>query len=327
MKNLKSIEEVSALIASGQPLSLAGSAESLQQLPAGNWIGGTINYFTTAEGCETSADKLLVNTFPADAEVTFQVYEAATVQNLVDESPDRGYAQVITPSGCTTLEQFALFGRDAEDAFLKPVVGWVSGVPLEGIGTAKPAVFLGQDASVWEDAMVAAHVSLPAGQLASLSIVNIFEPETDCVVRFAQTGLTASECLVNGQPQKLVDFLRAHNNAEGRLPLMGDFGGAQVNVSIQSVDQETGLVTFYAPVFADTDYHLAQDVADYAASFAHLTAAPSHGDIAFSCNCILNYLHGELEGRKTGSDVGPITFGEIAFQLINQTLVRLHIHA
>jgi hypothetical protein len=39
----------------------------------------------------------------------------------------------------------------------------------------------------------------------------------------------------------------------------------------------------------------------------------------------LNYLYGKLEGRKTGDLTGPITFGEIAFQLLNQTLVYLEV--
>ena len=38
---------------------------------------------------------------------------------------------------------------------------------------------------------------------------------------------------------------------------------------------------------------------------------------------MLNYLYAELEGKKTGSIVGPITFGEIAYVLLNQTLVHL----
>ena len=45
----------------------------------------------------------------------------------------------------------------------------------------------------------------------------------------------------------------------------------------------------------------------------------------FSCNCILNYLYSELEGKKTGGITGPITFGEIAYQLLNQTMVYLTI--
>ena len=45
----------------------------------------------------------------------------------------------------------------------------------------------------------------------------------------------------------------------------------------------------------------------------------------FSCNCILNYLYGELEGKKIDNISGPITFGEIGYQLLNQTLTFLYI--
>jgi hypothetical protein len=45
----------------------------------------------------------------------------------------------------------------------------------------------------------------------------------------------------------------------------------------------------------------------------------------FSCNSILNFLHGEMEGSKIENFDGPVTFGEIAFQLANQTLVYISV--
>jgi light-regulated signal transduction histidine kinase (bacteriophytochrome) len=39
----------------------------------------------------------------------------------------------------------------------------------------------------------------------------------------------------------------------------------------------------------------------------------------------LNYVHAGLEGRRTPGFLGPATFGEIAYQLLNQTLVYLRI--
>lgn len=45
----------------------------------------------------------------------------------------------------------------------------------------------------------------------------------------------------------------------------------------------------------------------------------------FSCNCTLNFLYSELEGKRTGQLVGPVAFGEIAYQGLNQTLVYLQI--
>lgn len=43
----------------------------------------------------------------------------------------------------------------------------------------------------------------------------------------------------------------------------------------------------------------------------------------FSCNCILNFVFAHLEGKKIGDLVGPITFGEIAYILLNQTMVYI----
>ena len=47
--------------------------------------------------------------------------------------------------------------------------------------------------------------------------------------------------------------------------------------------------------------------------------------VFFSCNCVLNYLYSNLEGKKVGSFTGPMTFGEIAYVLLNQTLVYLQV--
>jgi hypothetical protein len=40
----------------------------------------------------------------------------------------------------------------------------------------------------------------------------------------------------------------------------------------------------------------------------------------FSCNCILKYA--EIEGKKVGR-VASMTFGEVAYILLNQSLVNL----
>jgi len=64
---LQSIPEVQAAIAAGESLFLAGSREALSQLPAGNWVGGTICYFMTDEGGVVSEDRIFVNKIPACA--------------------------------------------------------------------------------------------------------------------------------------------------------------------------------------------------------------------------------------------------------------------
>ncbi len=106
---------------------------------------------------------------------------------------------------------------------------------------------------------------------------------------------------------------------------MADYFGAKVNVSIQNVDPSKHEVRFYAPVFAGVSYKHAKPLQDYVEQFTamlplHLTNHP-----AFSCNCILNYLYSELEGKRTGKITGPATFGEVVYQLLNQTVAYLTI--
>jgi hypothetical protein len=38
-----------------------------------------------------------------------------------------------------------------------------------------------------------------------------------------------------------------------------------------------------------------------------------HRTTAFSCNCVHNFVYGDLQGRRTGTLQGPMTFGEIAY--------------
>src|SRR2546428_12260923 len=64
---------------------------------------------------------------------------------------------------------------------------------------------------------------------------------------------------------------------------------------------------------------MSKPVPDYVESFKSATVGMSH-EVPFACNCVLNFLYGKLEGTHAGL-AGPFTFGEIAFQLLNQTMV------
>jgi hypothetical protein len=70
-------------------------------------------------------------------------------------------------------------------------------------------------------------------------------------------------------------------------------------------------------------YRPAKPLDDYVRRFPERLSAEHNGEIAFSCNCIFNYLHSKLGGKRTGAFLGPITFGEVAYQLVNQTLAYL----
>jgi hypothetical protein len=98
-----------------------------------------------------------------------------------------------------------------------------------------------------------------------------------------------------------------------------------INTSFQGVDDATRTVKFYAPVFKGAEYRLATMEGNYVERFRKEMPTQAGDTLVFSCNCILNYQYAGLEGKQTGNVTGPVTFGEIAYQLLNQTLVYLNI--
>jgi hypothetical protein len=321
---LHSIAEVQAAIAGGKNLFLAGSREALSQLPQGNWVGGTICYFMTDEGGLLSEDKIFVTEVPEFArEVRIAEYDRNHLEQLYKEAPDNGFSYLVLPASPKLLKSYAENVSSFDGFLMHPVVGWVAGVRVDRIGTEFSAVFNGKTGAVLEDKAVALHVSLPAGKMAELDIVNIFKGGAGDVIRFKEEGFQAVGCIIDGKPANLADYIAAKGiNTE--LPLVGDYNGSSINVSILKVDPAAHTVDLYAPVFAGVDYRFAEPVEDYSCAFAEMVGV-DQAEPEFACNCILNFLYGKLEGKKTGSVTGPITFGEIAHQLLNQTLVRLYL--
>ena len=158
--------------------------------------------------------------------------------------------------------------------------------------------------------------------MASIGIVNLFKQGDGDSLRFEEEGFTVKTCLVNGEPRDSAQYLKA-NRIDTRLPLVANYAGAMVNVSFQAVREADGAVDLYAPVFRDVEYRIAAPVDNCIEAFKR--ALPHGTSAVFSCNCILNFLYSELEGKTTEGMYGPVTFGEIAYQLLNQTLVFLEI--
>jgi hypothetical protein len=319
---LYSIIEVQKQIATGKPLFLAGSESALSQLSKGNWIGGTIPYFMDAKGGTCSESEIFVNEVP-DCALGFEIaeYTKETLPSICTDAPTNGFSFVIVPAGSPAHIAYAQDGPHYEEMYLKPVVGWISGVLLSDIGHTQPKVFNGRTCESSSVRAIVMHVALPTGKQADLEIVNVFKQGHGDTITFSSAGFSASKCFVNGKPGNLAEYMLS-TRADSRLPLTADYNGSIVNVAVQSVDEATATVNFYAPVFAGVDYRFAMPVPDYVAAFDSAMHSNEHPS-AFSCNCILNYVYGDLEGKQTGSITGPITFGEIAHQLLNQTLVRL----
>ncbi len=320
---LQTIVEVSEEIEQGTPLLLAGNERALRALPRGNWIAGTTAYFMELEGGVSSRDRIFVTRLPECATgARILSYSAGSLPGLLEDAPENGYTVLILPAGSAAHAGYARGAAHYPGMFVKPVVGWVSGSSLDGADRRSPKVIDGTTGDCSGDRAVAMHVDLPPGKLAELEIVNAFRPGDGAGLRFPHTGFQAESCVAGGETFPFAQYLD-RCQADMRLPLTADYNGSIVNVSIESVDTQTGVVKFFAPVFEGVEYKLAAPLPDYSRAFDGLIE--DRGEPAFACNCVLNYLYCHLEGRAAGTITGPVTYGEIANILLNQTLVRLFI--
>jgi len=321
---LMSVEQAASLIQSGKALSIAGDKQLLAALPKGQWIGGTIPYFVDESGGVHTRDRLFVTEVPTFAEaVRIQTYAVDALPDIASDAPDNGYTLLILPAASEVHLRYAHDAPGYPGLFMKHIVGWIAGVDLAEIGADKALVFDGRTGTSHAAHAIAMHVSLPANRYAQIGIVNCFQQGAGDAISFPEDGFVVDACEVNGVPRRFADYL-AEIKADTRLPLVADYNGVAVNVSIQSVAEDHSKVDLYAPVFQNVVYKFAEPIGDYVNAFAAQVSDAQSAN-GFSCNCILNYLYGGLEGRRVGGFTGPVTFGEIAYQLLNQTLVYLQI--
>lgn len=318
---LIALEEAAQRITRGEALVIAGDESVLSELPKGRWVGGSIPYFIGAEGGVFSTDRVFVTSLgTVFSDVSIREYSVDTIANIAKDAPENGLTFLILPASTPIHARYAQDSPGYEQLFLKPIVGWVSGVATADIGS-KPAVVVdGATGRKSTSTAVALHGTLPPGRSARVGVINIFQQGTGDTIEFENDGFSVKDCLVAGKRINFADYLR-EKQVDTKLPLVADYFGTMVNVSFQRSDEAEKTVHFFAPVFRGVTYKFAADVGDYPLAFKRATASLPAESVVFSCNCILNYLYGHLEGKKTGALTGPVTFGEIAYQLLNQTLV------
>jgi hypothetical protein len=312
------------LITTGKRLLLAGDERLLTGLPKGEWIGGTIPYFMAPDGGVHTADALFVTELPPSEALTIKRYTVTELSGIAADHPGHGFTVLLVPAFTGIHQEFANNVADYPGVFDRPLIGWIAGVALEDIGKVSPKVFDGLAGSSSDGDAVAMHVELNQDDTVAVNIINLFTPGNGDTISFEQAAFSVHEALVNGEPANFARYLTDHGT-DTRLPLVGDYSGAMINVSIRLVDAAAGKVDFYAPVFPGIDYYIAAPVDDYVAGF-NAQLHPDGPAPAFACNCILNYLYADLEGRSTPPIIGPMTFGEIAYMLLNQTAVYLTIN-
>ncbi|MDR1874613.1 MAG: hypothetical protein LBQ90_06335 [Synergistaceae bacterium] len=317
---LKTFEQTAALIAENKLLHISGTESLLRRLPKGNWIGGSTEYSMEENGGQVSDSLLNVHELNFD-DYRFASYDAGTLEAIPGEAYPNGFSIVILPFDSEVHKRYAQNAANYEGIFLKNIVGWISGFNLNATGQT-PVAANGVTGEVFTDRAVVLHIGLPEDKTVQINIVNIFSPDAKSpLITFGEEGFSARTCFVDGKEVVFSDYI-AENHLDTKIPLIGDYSGAGINISIKSVAD--GVVHFYAPVFKGIDYRFAENIPDYVSAF-HREIEKLDVKPEFACNCILNFLYGGLEGKNLGGFYGPITFGEIAWQLLNQTLVYLQI--
>lgn len=317
------VEETIRLINEGKVLHIAADEGLLAQLPQGKWIGGTTPYFITREGGILSKDKLYVSEMPFAKDPRAVVYDKSNVLELTADAYENGLTFLLLPFASEVTSLYAKEAPMHSELFMYPILGWVTGFDLAESTEAK--VFNGFTGQSLTNKALALHINLPQDKTALIGVVNIFNFDAaSSKIRFFEDALSVGKCLIDGREVVFSEYL-VENKINTELPLIADYNGERINTSIKEIVAAQGRVDLYASVFKGKDYYFAQAVSDYAASFTEALKDLGGVKPAFSCNCILNYLYGELKGKTTLPFAGPVTFGEIAYQLLNQTLVYVEI--
>jgi hypothetical protein len=322
---LFTVAEVAEMIAAGRKLLLAGDEHLLAELPSGDWIGGTTPYFMANHHGLFTKQKIFVTELPdCVTEVRVKTYDADSVAQCYNDAPAHGFSFIIIPASSSTLFNFALNAPGFENFAMRPLIGWIAGVHLDEIWQAQPKVYAGPERRELTDGAVIMHANLPPSKVADIGITNMFEQGDGDTITFADSGFSAREVFVNGKKVNFRDYIR-DQRLDMKLPLVSDYSGTMINVSFVETFGPHGEVNFYAPVFSGVEYRHAKPVHNYIEQFIRNSSGAVGVQIIVSCNCVLNYVYSGFKNSDALYTSGPFTFGEIAYQLLNQTMVYLRI--
>jgi len=323
-RKLYTKQEVIKFISEGKKMVLSASEKMLDQLPKGNWIGGTSPYFMDADVGKFTEEKIFVDDFTHIAtDFKIEKFDKDNIKNIAINSFQNGFTVLIIPGDSDTLFEFGINSFTYDKIFNNPVVGFIAGFDLDKIGELTPKVYNGQLNEKISNDGVAIHIKLPDNKVARAEILNLDTiNRTSPKIKFPTTSFTQSECTINGEKANIADYLSQIEYKEG-LPIIADYNGALINRDIKVIDKEKKEVAFFSPVFHDEIYYLANVIENYHELFGEKLKTENL-NIQYSVICVSYYLLGNLENKKIQAE-GVFAFGEIAFQLLNQTLVFLEI--
>lgn len=325
---LLDIRTTSELIIGGRVLVISGEEELLQKLPKGNWIGGTIPYFYLKNECgRMDKSKVFVTDFTESiSDFKILTINEESLSSISSAGFDNGFSFLILPALQSIHYSFAFNASKYSDIHKNPLIGLIAGVDLEEFGNGRLSKTFNGDimeSSIYDGVVL--HCSLLPSKIARLEIVNIFEQSEEFCVEVFDDTFKVKDCLINGELVNLYQFIK-DNEIDISHPLIYDYAGAPVNVSFQLLSANTKEVVFYAPLFKNRKYYFSKKLYNYQEAFQAKISnvLERETSIIYNCNCILNYLYGELDKHDIGFS-GATTFGEIAYYLLNQTFTYLAI--
>ena len=319
-------EEVIDFINAGRIMLLTGSEKALSGLPKGNWIAGTSLYVVDYEG-KSEEEKIFVDDFTLIAKsCKVAVYDKNNIKDIAVNGFDNGFAVVTMPIDSEVYYEFSINALSFDSMFKNPVVGYVAATKFEDYGKKSPKTSSGLDGNLTSDLAVVLYVELPDYLTARAEIENFETIDTNTPeIVFPKDGFTQSECTIDGKPGNIADYFEnvVKPKLGGYTQMITSQNGALINRDVKIVDTKKGEVTFFSPTYAGDKYFLVKNGADYLKMFNDKLGS-KRSDIATCFSCISYFFGGNFEGRHVVKN-GVYAFGEIAYQLLNKTIVTLEI--
>jgi hypothetical protein len=300
------------MIGEGLYLILAGERETLQQLPAGNWMAGsTPSYVSSGQPGEIAKNQLYVNQVPEYAvNVEIKTYDAENLRHIFTEGPDNGFTVLLLPFASEILREYALHAFDYENFGLVPLIGWVAGTGNTWESLQTDVVMYGPDATAHLNKAIVMHVGLPADKYAEIHIHSPFKIHSDVTVVFDENTVAPQEALINGERQNLREYMIRHN-INFQYPLIVNLAGINICVTF---NYDASQLTTMTALFKGVNYHFSEPD-------TQVWEIPQ--DRIYALCCLYYIINPDPE--KLSQMTGPVTYGEIAYQMVTQSVVYLTI--
>ena len=326
MKNgLYTKEKVVEFIKQGRIMHLCGNEHTLKDLPKGNWIAGMSPYFMDNVG-KICDNKIYVDDFSfiaEECEVT--TFDESNISEIAKRNKyTNGFIFVVLPIDSEVYYTFANHSLEYEDIYDNPVVGYVSSVLLSDYGKVQPKVAIGSEGVLHDNKAAVMYVKVSDRLRVRTEIMNLDTiDDTTPSLKFPKTGFKQSDCLIDGKPGNIASYLEAVKGRIGHYPqLITSQNGALVVRDVKSVNVETGEAVFFSPAYESDVHYIVKQNNDYLATFNRRLGRKT--DVIACLSCTSYFWQGDFEYRHIDFN-GVYTFGEIAYQLLNKTIVTLEV--